>query len=75
MTFKNSLILFIFLAGFLSCGIIKDTPKYQLSDGFYKSKIFQQPAKKFTQIIEKTPFLSIMSIQKQNYPTHRCIQK
>ena len=46
MTFKNSPVLFIFLAGCLGCGIIKDTPKYQLSDGFYKSKIFQQPAKK-----------------------------
>lgn len=70
MKCTNSRILLLLLAGLSSCGIIKDTPKYQLDDGFYKSNIF----KLLTNIVyvsntEDTVFIYYISPKTKNPDT------
>ena len=44
----NKLIILNFLLGvlFTSCSLLKDSPKYQLADGYYRSNIFKKKSKK-----------------------------
>lgn len=43
----NKLIIcLLFCIGLSSCSVVKDSPKYQLADGYYKSSVFKQKSKK-----------------------------